>query len=41
MKMVTAIIRTTSLEHVVKPLEKIGMGPDLFPGTGEEVRLPG
>ncbi len=42
MKMVTAIIRTSSLEHVVSRLEKIGIrGLTFFQvkGIGEEVRL--
>ncbi len=42
MKMVTAIVRTTSLQHVVQRLEKIGIkGLTISEvrGLGEEVRL--
>jgi nitrogen regulatory protein P-II 1 len=42
MKMITAIVRTTSLQHVVQQLEKIGIrGLTIseIKGIGEEVRL--
>ncbi len=42
MKMVTAIMRTTSLQHVIQRLEKIGIkGLTIseVKGLGEEVRL--
>lgn len=42
MKMVTAIVRTTALEHIVKVLETIDVRAlTITPvkGTGEEVRL--
>jgi nitrogen regulatory protein P-II 1 len=42
MKMITAIVRTTSLQHVVHQLEKIGIrGLTIseIKGIGEEVRL--
>jgi nitrogen regulatory protein P-II 1 len=42
MKLVTAIVRTTSLQHVVQRLEKIGIkGLTIseVKGVGEEVRL--
>jgi nitrogen regulatory protein P-II 1 len=42
MKMITTIVRTTSLQHVVQQLEKIGIrGLTIseIKGIGEEVRL--
>ncbi len=42
MKMITAIVRTTALEHIVKKLEQLGIRSltiSEIKGTGEEVPL--
>ncbi len=42
MKMITAVVRTTALEHIVKKLEQLGirsLAISEIKGTGEEVPL--